>query len=336
MIACAALMAVAAGCEPRQMLLNPRSLDNGLIIVLPGIDGRASHNEEVSDALCDRNGQMAVEHYDWTVPLSPLYNQCAVERNHEVAAKLAKHIARYCRDHPNKPVFLVGHSGGTAIAVWAAEALPKHVKIEGIIMLASSLSPGYDLGPALRRVNRGIVSFYSDRDALLGAGTLIFGTMDRQHTEAAGKVRFDEGSPAYRKLFQIPWVAKMADTGYTGDHFSCCSKRFIAGYVAGLIRSGAWNQNTIAALTEEGATIASAARTATRAIQRGTIQLSPRWQRSGADSPRKQNRKGAPSGRAQEPMIPSRHWAEMERVRWTTQPFATARSRIRVKHTPMS
>lgn len=267
-IACAALMAVVAGCEPRQMLLNPRSLSNGLIIVLPGIDGRASHNEAVCQALLDEGLGMAVELYDWTVPMNWLYNQCAVGRNHEVAAKLAKRIAQYRQDHPNKPVFLIGHSGGTAIAVWAAEALPAGVSINGIIMLASSLSPEYDLRPALRRVNRGIVSFYSDQDMVLGAGTLMFGTMDRQHTEAAGKVRFvghvsEEGPGGRRKLFQIAWAAEMADTGYTGGHFSSCSKGFIAGYVGSLIKSGAWNQNTIAALMEEGATIASAARTAT-------------------------------------------------------------------------
>lgn len=268
-IACAALLAVVAGCQPRQTLLNPRSLGNGLIIVLPGIDGRASHNEAVCEALLDEGLGMAVLLYDWTVPMNWLYNQCAVGRNHEVAAKLAKRILRYRRDYPNRPVFLIGHSGGTAIAVWAAEALSAaEVNINGIIMLASSLSPEYDLKPALRRVNRGIVSFYSDRDVVLGAGTLMFGTMDRQYTEAAGKVRFveaasEEGSPARRKLFQIAWAARMADTGYTGDHFSCCSKGFIAGYVGSLIRSDAWNQNTIAALMEEGATIASAARTAT-------------------------------------------------------------------------
>lgn len=284
-IACAALLAVVIGCEPRQMLLNEQNLGNGLIIVVPGIDGRAPHNEAVCYALRDGGLDMAVELYDWTVPLSPWYNQRATGRNRRVAAKLARRIDLYRRNHPNKPVFLIAHSGGTAIATWAAEALSPGVNINGIIMLASSLSPWYDLKLALRRVNRGIVSFYSYQDALLGAGTSTFGTMDGQYTEGAGKVGFDEpaseGPGARRKLFQIPWAARMASSGYDGGHFSSCSKRFIASYVASLIRSRVWNQNTITALMEGRTTIASAARTTTSASAAKTATSDPTRDRPG-------------------------------------------------------
>lgn len=279
-IACVALLVVVVGCSPRQMLLNEENLGNGLIIVLPGIDGLAPHNMGIWHALGDERLGMAVEHYDWTMPLSPLYNQSAIGRNHKVAARLARRIALYRRDNPSKPVFLVAHSGGTAIAAWAAEALSPEVNINGIIMLASSLSPWYDLRLALNRTRHGIVSFYSDRDtAMLGRGTSTFGTMDRQYTEGAGKVGFvgraSEDSGARPKLFQIAWTERMAGTGYNGGHFSSCSKRFIASYVGGLIRSQVWNQNTITALMEGRATIASAARTTTSASAAKTATSDP-------------------------------------------------------------
>ena len=181
------------------------------------------------------------------------------------SAQEVNHIADYCRRHPGSPVFLIGHSGGTAIAAWAAEALPNNIEVDGIIMLASSLSPEYDLDRALCRVRQGIVSFYSGYDGVvLGFGTTLFGTMDRRNTESAGKVGFGRvasrryGQTAPR-LFQVPWSQRMAGTGYIGCHFSVCAGNFITTHVAPLLTAGDWNHSLIAAVTEgRQADIASA------------------------------------------------------------------------------
>jgi len=251
----AVLLTTVAGCDVRGIVMNRQHLDDGLVIILPGIEGRSLSNGSICQALCDEQIPLAVQVYDWTVPLGPVFNQCAYARNREAAAALARHIVEYRREHPTGRVFLIGHSGGTAIAVWAAEAMPPDQKIDGIILLASSLSPQYDLTEALARAEMGIVSFYSHHDAaLLGAGTSLFGTMDRVNGESAGKVGFNGHSASYAaaaKLFQIPWSQKMAKTGYTGCHFSCCSGKFIATYIAPLITAGRWDRQLIANLGQE-------------------------------------------------------------------------------------
>lgn len=251
----AVLLTTVAGCGAGGLVMNRQHLDDGLVIVLPGIEGRSLSNASISLALCDEQIPLAVQVYDWTAPLGPLFNQCAYARNREAAAALARHIAEYRREHPGGRVFLIGHSGGTAIAAWAAEALPPGDRVDGIIMLASSLSPGYDLTAAGRRAEMGIVSFYSGHDtALLGVGTTLFGTMDRRNGEAAGKVGFNGRSASYStaaKLFQIPWSQKMVRTGYIGCHFSCCSGKFIATYVAPLTTAGRWDRQLIAKLGQE-------------------------------------------------------------------------------------
>jgi pimeloyl-ACP methyl ester carboxylesterase len=237
---------LAAGCQSRQWMLNPEGLPNGLVIVLPGIDGRAAHNEVLSVTLRRSQPEMAVEHYDWTAPLGPLFNQCAYEHNRAKARQLADRIVQYHGAYPGGRVYLIGHSGGTAIAAWAAEALPEGDCVEGIILLASSLSPGYDLSGALAHSRQGVVNFYSDRDAaLLGLGTALAGSMDRQFTESAGKVGFRCPHSAGR-LLQIPWTPDMAKAGHDGSHFSVCSARFVAGYVAPFLKGRTWEAPALA------------------------------------------------------------------------------------------
>ena len=236
------------GCQGPGAMTNADHLDGGLIVVLPGIDGRTPHSESICRALAARRPDMAVELYDWTAPLGAIYNQVAVERNRSVAERLATRILAYRKAHADRPVTLVGHSGGTAIAVWAAENLPADQPVDGIVLLASSLSPEYDLSRALSRSAGGIVSFYSDRDAaLLGVGTSLVGTMDGRHCEAAGKVGFREGDYPCEALVQIAWRPAMAETGYDGGHLSCTAEEFVAKYVGPWVRAPLASRGTVAA-----------------------------------------------------------------------------------------
>ena len=150
-------------------------------------------------------------------------------------------------------MYLIGHSGGTAMAVWAAEDLPEGEQVEGIILLASSLSPGYDLSEALAHTRGGIVNFYSPYDGILGAGTALLGTMDGVHSESAGKSGFEvpPGADAdYGKLYQVPWTPAMREYGNGGDHFGWMATRFISTYVDPLIRSDGWSPELVALAAE--------------------------------------------------------------------------------------
>lgn len=250
------LAALLGGCVERQMMIGRQDLDKGLVIVLPGIDGRAPHNETACEALRAGGAAAAVELYDWTAPLGALFNQLAIGRNREMAGRLARRIVAYRRAYPGCPVSLVGHSGGTAIAVWAAAALPEGEQVEAIVLLASSLSPGYDLSPALRRSRKGVANFWSQRDAvLLGLGTSLIGTMDGRHCEAAGKTGFHEPAAAappgaYAKLVQIKWHAGAAENGHDGGHFSCLARRFIAASVGPLVTSRTWDPYLVATVRD--------------------------------------------------------------------------------------
>ncbi len=246
----AALLALPlfGGCDLRELSFSGENRDNGLVVVFPGIDGRQLNNEELCRGLVDAGVDADVMLVDWTSLLGVLYNQTAVEDNRRKAARAAELIATYRRDNPDSPVYLVGHSGGTAIAVWATELLPEDLPVEGVVLLASSLSPGYDLSRALAHTRKGIVNFYSRHDqALLNAGTTLFGTMDGVNTHAAGFSGFrGHYDAAAGRLVQVAWNVDMRAVGYNGDHFSICNRSFGRKLLAPVLGLACWTGAAIA------------------------------------------------------------------------------------------
>ena len=101
--------------------------------------------------------------------------------------------------------------------------------MERAVLLAPALSPRYDLTAALRAVRREMVVFWSPLDVvILGAGTRLFGTIDRVRTVGAGLVGFAVPGPdepdaerrrQYAKLRQVRWRPRMVGLGHLGGHF---------------------------------------------------------------------------------------------------------------------
>lgn len=263
------------GCGKGQPYLSVDRLHKGLVIVLTGIEGRSRLNEDICRGLDAGGVDCAIELYDWTpsIPLKQvlppvaLYSQRAQSRNRAQADKLVSRIIRYQMAYPRRPVVLVGQSGGAAIAAWTAEGMPSNRPLDGVIMLAPSLSPGYMLDQALMNSRRGIVNFYSSRDLfILGLGTAVAGTMDGAHTQSAGRVGFEVPAaggkpPCYQKLYQIGWTSKMAQTGNLGIHLSSGGARFVSAYVAPFVRSRTWSQELVAQVLNQSLKTASPPRT---------------------------------------------------------------------------
>lgn len=241
--------AVLGGCSTSQEYVNPVSLENGLVIVLPGIEGRSSLNENICAGLKLGGVSWAVELYDWTYRyFSPFYNLRAEERNHRKAAELVAHIAQYQKAHPGCPVVLVAHSGGGAIAIWALEKMAPNVSIKGVVLINVALSREYDLCKALEHVEQGIVNFSSEKDnILLGMGTTIFATMDGKHESSAGMTGFLPPTTLPRiydeKLFEIAWSESMGVySSHSGGHFASSNEDFVSRYVAPFVLAEKWDK----------------------------------------------------------------------------------------------
>jgi len=144
--------------------------DKGLVIILPGIQGNGSINEEIRQALIGSGVQCAVEIRQWgfLIPGAKLLvNQVNVPGNRQAGQKIAEQLAAYQARHPSRPVYVIGHSGGAGIGVFAMEHLarmPDSRPITGAVLLSASISSDYDLTAALSQSREGIVNFYNDRD----------------------------------------------------------------------------------------------------------------------------------------------------------------------------
>ncbi len=232
-----------AGCSLTE-LQTPQRMDKGLVIILPGIEGRSFMNENLARGLSEGGVGMGIEIYEWGKPGgSMLVNITDYERNKEEAQRLAEHIRAYRHAHPGAAIHVVGHSGGGGLAVLAVERLPKDVSVSSVILLAAAISPKYDLSGALAHSKYGIFNYYSPFDAVfLRIGTNVAGTIDRQHGEAAGAVGFKLPEPGsarekslYKKLHQIEWNPEMRWVGNFGGHADWTNPPFVKKYLAPLI-----------------------------------------------------------------------------------------------------
>ncbi len=240
---------LASGCGRRRGdYITADRLEKGLVIVLHGIEGPSYLNKEICRGLSIGGVAYAIKNYKWGSVWGVWHNLNAQQDNRRKARQLARWIAGYREGFPGRPVFIVGHSGGGAIGLWAVEAMAGENAIDGLILLNAALSESYDLGTALEKTRRGIVNIHSQLDwLLLGVGTRLAGTMDREHGKSAGKDGFivPDGDGRYRKLFQIGWSRDMLAAGHWGGHLSSAASHFVAMYIAPLIFAPSWNEEVM-------------------------------------------------------------------------------------------
>ena len=241
---------IAAGCnhatntrEARAIAPSPPPPPKPYLLHLPGIGGERSIDRMLTQGLVQGGVEAEVEIYDWTATdsgLSALYARQRHQREADVVAR--KITARFRADPPTR-IYVSGHSGGTGIALWALEKLPPDVKVESLLMLASAMSPTYDLSLALAHVRGKAYALYSPYDPVLGIGTRMFGTIDGIKTDAAGRVGFTRPPGAaeprqYEKLVSIGFDPAWIPLSNIGDHVGPMMRPFAREVLAPLMRTG--------------------------------------------------------------------------------------------------
>ena len=153
-------------------------------------------------------------------------------------ARLAAAIRDRQAREPGRRVVVVAHSAGTAVALTAGEVLPPDA-IDRMVLLAPSVSSGYNIRPALWSAREGLDVFCSKKDwVALGFVTRVVGTVDRVHAKTAGRHGFQAGALPdceVARLRQHFWTPEVAWTGHTGGHHGMHAPAFLHTYVFPLL-----------------------------------------------------------------------------------------------------
>jgi len=209
------------------------------VLHLPGIAGLTGIDRAMGRGL-EAGADAEVEYFDWTGDEPGIAALQAYARNRATATDIAAKLARFASENPTRPITLSSHSGGTGLAVWALEAMPKDTLVQTVLLIAPALSTDYDLSNALCHVQGKCFAFSSKLDVvMLGAGTKLFGTIDGVFEPAAGLTGFvqpPEADPKqYAKLVAVPYQSRWLAVGNIGDHIGPMSGLFARKVLARII-----------------------------------------------------------------------------------------------------
>ena len=232
-------MAGGSGCAH---LIPPTAAqrERGYVILLPGIEGHGWQFDGLIRGLRDAGIDRMIEVVPWGGgAVQSLDNLTNLPRNLERARRIAAKIEAYQKAHPDRPITVVGYSGGGGLALLVVDALADGVTMDRVVLCAAAISPEYDLSKALKVCCRGVVNFYSPHDWLIvGMGTKSFGTIDRQKVESAGFVGFrDEHGDRRRAdgLIQIQYDPDWFWLGHSGGHAGSLSRAWAREVLAAYI-----------------------------------------------------------------------------------------------------
>jgi pimeloyl-ACP methyl ester carboxylesterase len=221
-------------------LLSPERLHRGYVIVLPGIEGRSWLNRRIVRGLVSADVPYAIEIHDWTAGWLRLFRNLRSNKLHAAAAEqLLQKILEYQGHWPQRPVYLIGHSGGCGMAFETLGILPAGTSIMGTVLLGAAVSRRYDYRPALAHVQRAIWNFFSPGDVFcLGLFLLCAGTMDGRNSCGAGLLGFRHRELTMEetaKFQEMPFQSRYLLDGHFAGHFGFTAPRFIRNHVAPLI-----------------------------------------------------------------------------------------------------
>ncbi len=221
------------------------AVDREALFLLDGVGGLQVAPLIVRRALRKEGDELGTVLFTWQYGLvGEIWTDLMwLRRNRVMSARLARKLLTFRRAHPRSVMHLMAFSGGAGIATFACEQLRGRRIIDTLILACPALSPTYNLGPALRAVQR-CYALISRRDIwILGLGTRIFGTIDRRYLAAAGKVgfRIPTGIPpedvrAYERVSEIPWSPTLRRDGHYGGHTSWAGEAFLRRHLPDMLR----------------------------------------------------------------------------------------------------
>ena len=208
------------------------------VLILPGILGEQMWDRRIRQGIIQSGIGCDVEIYDWTK--GPLMMVSNIGGDSREVTRLIKSIANFKKTYPNRPLYLIGHSGGCRMTVRVLEQLDHQPLVDRAILLSPGMESSYEMNLALDGTRRGIVTYYSPLDFPISA-PLTFARGLTKMSLHAPAATFGFVSPSTQPnksghvgqapLIQLEYRADMLSTGNVGGHFGWTVPRFVAQYI---------------------------------------------------------------------------------------------------------
>lgn len=219
-------------------------MDREVLFLIDGVGRFQAGVLMARRALRELGSDMGTVIYDWQTFLvgEVLSDLMWYRRNRLMGVKLARKLLTFHREHPQTRIHILAYSGGVGVVIFALEALKGRQLVDTLVIACPAMSSTYNLAPALRCVNR-CYALTSHRDsAILGWGTTIFGTTDRKHESAGGRVGFrippnasDEDVETYARMKEIRWTPALRKLGHPGGHTGWASAKLLRLHLVPLL-----------------------------------------------------------------------------------------------------
>lgn len=226
--AAALTLLLCIGCTP-----DVPKTKGPLVIVLDGA-GWSGSTSRIRGGLRAAGFEGRVQSYPWSTLLGPASDHLLVEHKRRKGRDLAEFIQARRLYRPDDPIHLMGLSAGTAVVVFALEALPRGTTVDNVILFAPSISETYDLSDAMAHVRGFLYATSSSTDGILEGVTVA---ADGAVTEPAGLHGFRIPArikcyDCYTRVVNLPWRAVYADLGWKGSHTGATSEDFVRDVIA--------------------------------------------------------------------------------------------------------
>lgn len=241
------LLAVAlglAGCASVKALAPPADAGRagvpGTVFVADGAGDFQFTSRSIRNVAQADGYPLQVVTYSWSHGyLRVIADQVGYEHARCEGKRLATEVLEFHARHPGTPVYLLGHSAGSAVILAALENLPPGV-VDRAVLLSPSLSTCYDVRPALASVEGGLYVFHSPYDTwYLGVVTGVVGNSDRRWGSSSGRYGFHvpDCDPAgvYARLHQRSWQPSDVELGNRGGHYGNYQREFLRVHVLPLL-----------------------------------------------------------------------------------------------------
>jgi pimeloyl-ACP methyl ester carboxylesterase len=232
---------------PSWVLADPRPDPRPLVWVLDGAGDLKGCSNALTQVNTSTGNAVELSVFPWSHGYRRLLmDQIDLAHAKLQGARLSQAIQERKAQEPGRRIVVVAHSAGCAVALAACDLLPRDC-VDRVVLLAPSVSTGYDIRPTLWSAKEGVDVFCSTKDWLaLGFVIHVVGTTDNFWSgSAAGRWGFrpkTSGSMAEletSRLRQHFWSQDMAWTGHTGGHHGMHAPAFVQTYLLPLMTGAA-------------------------------------------------------------------------------------------------